>query len=89
MQCRGLYRSCRCLCGDQNFVPPMSNNNPITHLAIKFPAPICEGCDQVMLTVTEVYSRRHSESLKLVSYKCQRCGSTLGKLQQRLNRSVQ
>jgi hypothetical protein len=67
----------------------MPTKNPITHLAIKFPAAICEGCDQVMLTVTEVYSRRLGEPLKLVSYKCQRCGSTFGKLRERLKNSVQ
>jgi hypothetical protein len=39
----------------------MSTKTPITHLAIKYPAPICEECDQVMLTVTDVYNRRLGE----------------------------
>ena len=38
-----------------------------THLAVGIPAPICEECDQVMLTVTEVYNRKNGEPLKLVS----------------------
>ncbi len=51
---------------------------PVTYLAIKYPAPICDRCALSMLTVTTVYHRKKSEPLKVVHYQCQRCRSTLG-----------
>jgi hypothetical protein len=51
---------------------------PVTFLAIQYPAPICERCGQIMLTVTTVHKRLKSEPLKVISYRCQRCGYTLG-----------
>jgi hypothetical protein len=51
---------------------------PITYMAIKYPAPICERCGQLMLTVTTVHHRKKSKPLKVISYRCQRCGCTLG-----------
>jgi hypothetical protein len=37
---------------------------PITYMAIKYPAPICGG--QLMLTVTTVHHRKKSEPLKVI-----------------------
>jgi RNase P subunit RPR2 len=51
---------------------------PITYLAIKYPAPICDRCALPMLTVTTVHHRAKSEPLKVVHYQCQKCRCTLG-----------
>jgi RNase P subunit RPR2 len=51
---------------------------PITYMAIKYPAPICERCGQTMLTITTVHRRLTTEPLEVISYRCQRCGWTLG-----------
>jgi hypothetical protein len=56
---------------------------PITYLAIKYPAPICERCGLAMLTVTTVHHRLKSDPLKVICYRCQRCGGTLGDRYQR------
>jgi RNase P subunit RPR2 len=50
----------------------------VTYLAIQYPAPICERCGQIMLTITTVHKRKKSELLKVISYRCQGCGGTLG-----------
>jgi hypothetical protein len=57
------------------FAYPMAAE-PITYLAIKYPAPICERCGQTMLTVTIVHGRLTTELLEVTSYRCQRCGDT-------------
>jgi hypothetical protein len=51
---------------------------PITHLAVKYPAPICDRCALPMLTATTVRRRAKSEPLKVTYYWCQKCRCTLG-----------
>jgi RNase P subunit RPR2 len=64
-------------------VIPMPSDRAITHTAFRYPAPICGGCDQPMLTITEVRNRRNGEPLKLITYRCAKCGSKVGKIQGR------
>jgi RNase P subunit RPR2 len=53
-------------------------SDPISYMALTFPAPICDRCAQPMLTVTTVHRRTNSEPLHVVSYYCQKCRCTLG-----------
>jgi hypothetical protein len=46
---------------------------PVTYMAVKYPAPVCDRCGLAMLTVTIVHPRTKSEPLKVISYHCQKC----------------
>jgi hypothetical protein len=46
--------------------------------ALKFPAPVCDECGIPMITVTTIFDPGTPQSAKIVSYKCQKCGCTLG-----------
>jgi RNase P subunit RPR2 len=48
-------------------------SEPISYMALKYPAPICDRCALPMLTVTTVHRRINSEPLQIVSYHCQKC----------------
>ena len=50
----------------------------ISYVAIKFPAPVCDDCRIPMVTVTTIFHQRTPHPVKLVSYECQKCRSTLG-----------
>jgi RNase P subunit RPR2 len=56
---------------------------PISYVAFKFPAPVCDECRLPMLSVTTIYHRSKSQPAKVVSYWCQKCRSTLGWPRQR------
>jgi len=61
----------------------MPTDRVISHTAFRYPAPICNDCDQLMLTITEVRNRRKGEPLKLISYRCPKCEPTVGRMKKR------
>lgn len=46
--------------------------------SLKYPAPICDDCGCVMATVATVLHPSAPHSVTFTSYRCQRCGCTLG-----------
>ena len=57
----------------------MSAHWPVTYIALKYPAPLCDSCGTAMLTVTTILDHRTPQARKAISYQCQTCKMTLGK----------
>jgi hypothetical protein len=57
----------------------MSAHSPVTYIALKYPAPLCDHCGIPMLTVTTILNHRTPQATKAISYQCQTCKLTLGK----------
>ena len=58
----------------------------LTYIALKFPAPVCDACGVPMVTVTMVFHDATPEAKKVISYRCQKCGCTLGEPRRRASR---
>ena len=58
----------------------------ISYAAIKFPAPVCHDCGVPMVTITTIFHHATPSEVKVVSYQCQKCGTTLGEARQRGSR---
>jgi hypothetical protein len=52
--------------------------NPLSYVALKFPAPVCHDCGLPMVTVTTIFHHATPDVMKVVSYRCQNCGCRLG-----------
>jgi hypothetical protein len=52
--------------------------DPLSYIALKFPAPVCHNCAVPMLTVTTIFRHATPDVMKVVSYQCQKCGCALG-----------
>ena len=73
------------VCSVRAWLPGMSVD-PLTYIALKFPAPVCNACGIPMVTVTMVFDHATPEAKKVISYHCQKCGSTLGEPLRRAGR---
>jgi hypothetical protein len=52
--------------------------DPLSYIALKFPAPVCYDCGVPMVTVTTVFHHGTPDVMKVVCYQCQKRGGTLG-----------
>ena len=59
------------------------SSDPITYIALNFPAPVCDDCRLPMVTVTAIWRHALPEVVKVVYYQCQKCRCTLGRTRQR------
>ena len=63
----------------------MSIESP-RYSVLKFPAPVCHDCGVPMVTITTIFHHATPSEVKVVSYQCQKCGTTLGEARQRGSR---
>ena len=52
---------------------------PLIYSSLTFPAPVCYDCAAPMPTVTTIFHLGTPEVVRIVSYKCEKCGLTLGR----------
>ena len=52
--------------------------DPLTCVSLKYPAPVCDDCCRVMVSVAMIFNPSSPNAVTVTYYRCEQCGHTLG-----------